>query len=94
MICCQIGNCLSALLHDARTIFVEAAGELSPLYCTAFEPCERVVGECAMSRATRRHACSGLAAFCEAARFNTRDENLPEMEAAVGVLLRALREDC
>ena len=29
---------VSALLHDARTIFVEAAGEPDPLYCTAFEP--------------------------------------------------------
>jgi len=27
---------VSALLHDARTIFIEAAGEPGPLYCTAF----------------------------------------------------------
>jgi site-specific DNA recombinase len=39
---------MSALLHDARTIFVEAAGEPGPLYCTAFEPPMRVqVRECA-----------------------------------------------
>lgn len=32
---------LSALLHDARNIFVEAAVEPAPLYCTALKPIDR-----------------------------------------------------